>query len=328
MSSVETVELLQLSLERAESIVPADYLPAWQWFIDHENTILDKLPWDEQLPVRLVAQRGIHKPGKQPYALAIKSMGNDFYMDNVIDQDDGTWVFSYCKQRKNIGSKETTDIYNESLRRCMREGIPVGVYIKQPGSGARYECKGLAFVEEYDSATGMFKLHGPVRHGQSIDFWSIISESEMTEEDRQIAEEFSDDDERKIKLAKRVERQSQGKFRAELLRAYDGHCAISECGVTPVLQAAHISSYRGPKSQVVTNGLLLRADLHLLYDEKLFSVEPATYKIAVSPKIFDSMYGEMLRSKERIDVPRRVADRPSDQRLAAHFADFQFKNAG
>jgi putative restriction endonuclease len=34
-------------------------------------------------------------------------------------------------------------------------------------------------------------------------------------------------------------------IRAHLLAAYEGHCCITDCGVQPVLEAAHIVPYKG-----------------------------------------------------------------------------------
>ncbi len=58
-----------------------------------------------------------------------------------------------------------------------------------------------------------------------------------------------------------MRRQGQGRFRQQLLDAYDGRCCMTACDVEPVLEAAHISPYRGEHTNRVWNGLLLRADL-------------------------------------------------------------------
>ncbi|WP_396954399.1 HNH endonuclease [Nocardioides pantholopis] len=51
-------------------------------------------------------------------------------------------------------------------------------------------------------------------------------------------------------------------FRASLLAAYDGQCAVTDTRTEAGLEAAHLRPYRVPASNVVTNGLLLRADIH------------------------------------------------------------------
>jgi hypothetical protein len=72
------------------------------------------------------------------------------------------------------------------------------------------------------------------------------------------------DDARARVLREVVQRRGQQKFRKALIAAYGGRCAISGCPVTPLLEAAHITPYLGPDTNSITNGLLLRADLHTL----------------------------------------------------------------
>jgi predicted restriction endonuclease len=87
-----------------------------------------------------------------------------------------------------------------------------------------------------------------------------------------------------------VQRQGQRKFRQSLIAAYGGRCAITGCPVTALLEAAHITPYLGPDTNSITNGLLLRADLHTLWDLGLLAVEPGKRTVWVSPKVNDSTY--------------------------------------
>ncbi len=48
--------------------------------------------------------------------------------------------------------------------------------------------------------------------------------------------------------------------------AYGGRCAVTNCDIEDVLEAAHISPYNGPSTDQVYNGLLLRTDIHTLFD--------------------------------------------------------------
>src|SRR5262249_19262409 len=54
-----------------------------------------------------------------------------------------------------------------------------------------------------------------------------------------------------------------------LLAAYGRRCAISRCSIEACLSAAHIFDYSRSGCQEVWNGILLRADLHLLFDQHL-----------------------------------------------------------
>jgi predicted restriction endonuclease len=60
--------------------------------------------------------------------------------------------------------------------------------------------------------------------------------------------------------------QWEGVFRRQLLLAYEGRCAVTGCDVEVALEAAPIEPYQGPHSNDIANGLLLRADVHPLFD--------------------------------------------------------------
>lgn len=72
-------------------------------------------------------------------------------------------------------------------------------------------------------------------------------------------------------------RRGQAGFRNQLLEAY-GCCAMSGCTVASALEAAHIMPYQGPGTNHPSNGLLLRADLHTLFDLGLLSVDHETLR--------------------------------------------------
>ncbi len=84
-------------------------------------------------------------------------------------------------------------------------------------------------------------------------------------------------DGRRRVLAEQVRREGQGTFRARLLEAYEGQCAITGEHTEPVLDAAHIQPYLGPASNHVQNGLLLTQELHTLFDRGLVCVEDILY---------------------------------------------------
>jgi hypothetical protein len=131
------------------------------------------------------------------------------------------------------------------------------------------------------------------------------------------------DDRHKI-LAEVARRQGQKDFRKKLLEAYDGCCAISGESVPSVLQAAHITPYLGPHTNHVTNGILLRADLHTLFDLKLIKVNPATYTVIVSQNLIGTPYGE-LQGRE-LRLPKKPSLRPSPLAIAQHFQEAKSPN--
>lgn len=91
-------------------------------------------------------------------------------------------------------------------------------------------------------------------------------------------------DERRRTEAISVEREGQGSFRLRVLDAYSKRCAVTGERTVPVLHAAHIQPYLGPASNNLRNGIVLRSDLHELYDRGYIAVTPE-YKIEVSNRI-------------------------------------------
>ena len=68
-------------------------------------------------------------------------------------------------------------------------------------------------------------------------------------------------------------RRGQPRFRNVLLEAYGNRCCISDSSIVELLEAAHIDSHSDGGDYSVSNGLLLRADFHTLFDQLLLSVD-------------------------------------------------------
>ncbi|MDO3562709.1 HNH endonuclease [Ralstonia pseudosolanacearum] len=131
------------------------------------------------------------------------------------------------------------------------------------------------------------------------------------------------EDARKKTLAAIVRRQGQPAFRRALLRAYRNRCAMTGCDIVDVLEAAHIVPYQGPETNHVGNGLLLRADLHTLFDLGLVSIEPRSKSIVVALALRSSSYGAL--HGQRLNLPSGSADGPSEQALRQHFTKCGFE---
>jgi hypothetical protein len=69
-----------------------------------------------------------------------------------------------------------------------------------------------------------------------------------------------------------VSRLGQPKFRSLLMRWFDGRCVVSGSKTIAVLEAVHILPHRDRGEYEVDNGLLMRADLHLLFDLGLLQI--------------------------------------------------------
>lgn len=105
-------------------------------------------------------------------------------------------------------------------------------------------------------------------------------------------------DEREHRLTGIRLRRGRKVFRDELIRRYGLRCMISGCTVSALIEAAYIQPDAVPKFNNPTNGLLLRSDLHTLFDLNLLGINPDGLTIAVHPRLgtseYDSLNGASL----------------------------------
>jgi hypothetical protein len=108
-------------------------------------------------------------------------------------------------------------------------------------------------------------------------------------------------------------RQGQPKFRMALLKVYGGRCAITGCAVIELLEAAHIVPYMGEPTNDVRNGLLLRADIHTLFDLGLLTIDPDSWTVKIASVLDDTEYAPLAGVSVRL--PSGVAAQPSTEAL-------------
>ena len=115
-------------------------------------------------------------------------------------------------------------------------------------------------------------------------------------------------------------RLGQGLFSLAVRDAYRGACAVTGEHSGPVLEAAHIIPYARGGEHRVDNGLLLRSDLHRLYDRGYVTVTP-DYEFMVGEKLrndFNNGRSYYALSGSKIALPSSVVHRPSLERLEWH----------
>ena len=123
--------------------------------------------------------------------------------------------------------------------------------------------------------------------------------------------------------ALRPVRVGQNAFKALVQEAYGRRCAITGDKIVPVLQAAHIRPVTSAGLNRVDNGLLLRSDVHTLFDAGYLGVHPQKRTLLVSSRLRQE-YGNgeefyaRAASEQPIDQPDRSADRPNREFLEWH----------
>lgn len=278
---------------------------ALQWFDRHRG---DQVPWstikahaDEG--ARLVNQaKGIYKPEYTDYALSVRTLQDGPYPDKEVEyRPDGSWVCQYFQENPDPSQVER-EATNRGLLKCMRDGVPVGFLVKRkPKPGVEYEVLGLGYVMDWSE--GFFTIEGSGNNG-------VVHRSPDAARARashgtvaSIVEDFrhgDDADRRERVIASVALRRGQASFRAALLDAYDGRCCVTGCDLKDALEAAHIVPYRGPHSNHPQNGLLLRADVHTLFDLGLLALG-RDRRLVLAPALLASeayrgLAGQELRS--------------------------------
>ena len=116
------------------------------------------------------------------------------------------------------------------------------------------------------------------------------------------------------------QRRGQQKFRDNLVKRH-GACQVTGCRILDVLEAAHINSYRGEKDNHVSNGLLLRADIHTLFDLDLLGIDPDTLTIWLAESVVNE-----YRHQVKPTLLCRHGTKPSKAALKKRYDRFKHFN--
>ena len=89
-----------------------------------------------------------------------------------------------------------------------------------------------------------------------------------------------------------AQRRGQRPFRDALIQSYQQTCQVTAFTGSEALEAAHIVPYSvgGEWANDPTNGLLLRADIHTLFDLALLKVDPDTLRVRIMEPLSQSSY--------------------------------------
>jgi hypothetical protein len=150
---------------------------------------------------------------------------------------------------------------------------------------------------------------------QSCSAQPVLEAQEALAEAQGAFDPSSIEDARERVMGSIVRRRGQQAFREALLQRYAGRCLVTGCDVVEVLEAAHIVPYQGTSTNHAENGLLLRADIHTLFDLGLLAVG-ADLCVILHPTLRGSSHGE-LHGRPLL-LPANAAQSPSLTALAAH----------
>ncbi|MBX7120955.1 MAG: HNH endonuclease [Opitutaceae bacterium] len=115
-------------------------------------------------------------------------------------------------------------------------------------------------------------------------------------------------------------RLGQGAFRISVINIYNRRCAVTGERTLPALEASHIKPYSRNGPHDPTNGILLRSDLHNLFDQGYLTITP-DYRLEVSRRIkeeFDNGRHYYALQGHTIALPSRSDVRPDQHHLEWH----------
>ncbi len=141
----------------------------------------------------------------------------------------------------------------------------------------------------------------------------IFNIKKTKEEQANVYYETPEEKERLAKFCKQRVREEQPKFREKILKKYNGTCVVTGCNILAILDAAHILSVEYGGDYKPNNGLLLRADLHRLFDRGLMAIDPDTGKVHFKDT------GEHYNKYDQkiVDIPKS-----SRENLIAHWQKY------
>ena len=212
--------------------------------------------------------------------------------------------------------------FEEALEQSWRRSLPLRVIINAgrhrlreeiADSASRVEVRALDerpwYVHSQDSAGGRWLLVRDVTPGADDG-----DDRQPDADDRSPGA----DDVRRLGTIKI--RRGQAEFRASLIGAYAGKCAVTGSRIVDLLEAAHILPHAEDTDYRVSNGLLLRADIHTLYDLHLLSVDER-HRVHLSKTLQTSEY---LRhhGADLLALPSTIGQQPSAQSLQARHQRF------
>ena len=311
-----------LDLSSSLATLPDRHQAALQWFNSHRG---QEIGWPADLAdgtYLATRAKGIYKPSWTNYALSVRqSLAGPYPGKDPDVRPNGTWTYQYFQENADPAQRDS-QYTNRGLMECMKDGVPVGVFRQNSRKPSpRYRILGLAAVVGWDA--GYFHLEGFSATGFAygrdaeveIDELVALHEVTLTTEEADFLEDLADERERAIALV--VRRRGQPEFRKALIETYSGRCAISGCDAEAALEAAHIVPYKGPHSNAINNGILLRADLHTLFDLGLLAIDTDNMTIVLAPELASTTYGTLAGSA--VSIPTGAPFEPTKQALGWHY---------
>lgn len=228
-----------------------------------------------------------------------------------------------ARKRRASTQSARARAFDDALNVSYARGIPVSVILTEGdrlareklGEGSSHvQFRALDpikwYVHEYDEETGKTLLVRGVKPAGVAQEGAAAESEEIGAPD--------DIQNRAIKI-----RRGQAQFREKLLAAYGRKCAVTGCKIVDLLEAAHIRPHADEPNYSITNGLLLRADVHTLFDLGLLAVDSRRH-VKLAPALLQSEY--KLYDGRELKQPEYPSEMPNADALERRFREFKKKH--
>jgi hypothetical protein len=92
---------------------------------------------------------------------------------------------------------------------------------------------------------------------------------------------------------------------------------LTGCEVEAAIDAVRLDRDRAAGAKDLENGLILRADLHNLFNDYLLAIDPKTLTVAIAPELAQTSYGKL--AGRRLELPSDEEARPNLELLERHY---------
>jgi putative restriction endonuclease len=192
-------------------------------------------------------------------------------------------------------------------------------YIDAPSNWANSIVSGKVYDDREPIGEGIWaqvavRLNNRIPRQAMQDEATIASPMMTAEEEPALWSGYSGFAQTKIRIG-------QGAFRLMVTNAYDRRCAVTGEGLVTVLDAAHIQDFSQQGPNLESNGLLLRKDIHKLFDEGIMTITPS-HHIEISNEIrhqyehsseYIKFHGQPLHQ-----LPKALHHHPAKKYLSWH----------
>jgi hypothetical protein len=152
--------------------------------------------------------------------------------------------------------------------------------------------------------------------GPILDMSGMIRMSERDLAKLQLLEPQNSKEGRQAVVDTIIKRRGHPGFRQALLDAYEYRCAITNFTAVDALEAAYIVPFRGKSTHHASNGLLLRADVHTLFDLGKIAVDTRSMSVVIGDDLMETSY--RILAGRPLRYPRDESQRPSTEALDLH----------